>query len=325
MTSNTRKLSVRREQASPSQSCSGYEDRLNRAYRDNGEDEEDTPIDSLHSGQNVTVADEEREESVKEGKEESNKDEAEYEDEHVLSEVHIHPENGYVDGRLLTSYFTIFPPDYGKIVMAPGQTESASAGDSDDDDDGSHGGIVLEIRHTMGSTLRDVEHRVSFQDTVAMELGAGTGLASIAFDVTCTLDRIFCTDYDDSLLRNCFANIDQNTPEASPSHVQVRRLNWLMDDPLSLSAPDNLDEVEGTTSVVDPFAWTEEDMTLWKAKGSLLFAADDMNVVAQAYEYFVQRVACSSSIQAALLEPPTIKYCDYERSNDLVLFKVWCR
>ncbi|KAF9979181.1 hypothetical protein BGZ73_005349 [Actinomortierella ambigua] len=48
------------------------------------------------------------------------------------------------------------------------------------------------------------------------------------------------------------------------------------------------------------------------------FSLTDLDVVAQAYEYFVQRVARSSSIQAVLLDPPMTKFCDYERSNDLV-------
>ncbi|KAG0242356.1 Methyltransferase-like protein 22 [Actinomortierella wolfii] len=210
--------------------------------------------------------------------------EVDYDSDQVLSEVHIHPDNGKVDGRFITSYFTLFPPNFDNIVLAPEQTSAGSHDEESDDD--SQPGIVLEIRHAMGSTLRDVglqvwmgsfllidyllEHRALFNGAVALELGAGTGLASIAVDVAGSFEKIICTDYDENLLRNCVINIEQNMPESSTSHVLVRRLNWLADNFFSSSASARVEEPDSN----DLFAWSDEDVELWRTKGSLIFGAD---------------------------------------------------
>jgi len=202
----------------------------------------------------------------------------------VLSDVHIHPQNGRVDGRLLTS---IFP-----LSLAPrtqtldGEDKEDTLQNNDGDQDWDH---AVEIQHAMGTSLRAVGSQVwmgsfllidwmvtlipELDRAVVLELGAGTGLASIACSLLTPADIFFCTDFDTAVLLNCQQNIDTNlqgflgntgaTTTAGAGHVLCRRLNWLMDCPL--------DPVEEEP---DQFSWMNEDRNLWISQGAYIIAAD---------------------------------------------------
>lgn len=79
-------------------------------------------------------------------------DEDEDQDDIVLSEVHIHPENGRVDGRWLTSVFLLSHTNQDQH-----QETNSDNGSIEDEDQVPHTwDHALEIQHAMGTTLREV-------------------------------------------------------------------------------------------------------------------------------------------------------------------------
>ncbi|KAI8601295.1 hypothetical protein EDD21DRAFT_374831 [Dissophora ornata] len=200
-------------------------------------------------------------------------------DDLVLSEVHIHPTNGRVDGRMITSVFHLNSTAQD-LNQDPG-IEPESAEDTFWD-------YAVDIQHAMGTTLGGVgsqvwmgcfllvDWMVSIKDelsgSVALELGAGTGLASIALRLATQLDKIFCTDYGEEVLSNCKQNVSRNsrplcseqqTSHRLDEHILVRKYNWLMDDPRS-----------PTDGPLDQFNWTAEECEEWRSKGAFVFGAD---------------------------------------------------
>ncbi|KAF9338600.1 hypothetical protein BGZ91_008420 [Linnemannia elongata] len=340
-------------------------------------------------------------------KSENRSDQLEHEDDHddedqtneddtVLSEVHIHPDNGLVDRRTITSTFLLSLK--GQPVLNSQQEScldnsiSVSNNIMVQDDDQENDKDVhdeeldlwdcaVEIKHAMGTDLRGVGSQVwmgcfllidwivhiqeLLNDTTVLEIGAGTGLASIATNLLIAVDRIYCTDYDNDILQNCMANIDLNC--AADKKVMTRRLNWLMDDPL--------EPVENDSHTPDPFGWSSQERQGWKDNGAFILAADvvyddsltdalvdclekllseplpvthprhyigrvaymtmekrynfsldELAVVAQAYEYFKVRIGRSSLIEEEEIDASTLaRHCDYDRTKDLVLFRIGCK
>ncbi|KAF8945860.1 hypothetical protein BGZ47_001819 [Haplosporangium gracile] len=273
-----------------------------------------------------------------------------HEDDTVLSEVHIHPDNGLVDRRTITS--TFFLSRKGQPILncqkdnSPDNSSDKSHlreqdDDKDKDEKPDHWDYSVEIKHAMGTDLRGV----------VLEIGAGTGLASIATNILVAVDRLYCTDYDSDILQNCMANIDLNCP--ADENVMTRRLNWLMDDPME-PVEDNRKR--------DPFGWSSQEHRDWKDNGAFILAADvvyddiltdalvdclekllseplpvshsrhyigrvaymtmekrynfsldQLAVVAQAYEYFKIRIGRSSLIEAEEIDTSTLtRHCDYD-------------
>ncbi|KAF9901368.1 hypothetical protein EC991_006219 [Linnemannia zychae] len=214
------------------------------------------------------------------------------EDDIVLSEVHIHPDNGLVDRRTMTSTFVLSREGVGQVDSSSNGSDTASVGGStidnserdvekdikDEDDEPDCWNYAVEIKHSMGTDLRGVGSQVwmgcfllidwivhiqeQLNGTVVLETGAGTGLATIATSLLTTVDRIFCTDYDSDILENCKANIDLNC--ASKGNIKTRRLNWLIDDPFDSVEDDHFDR----------FAWSSQERQDWKDNGAFILAAD---------------------------------------------------
>ncbi|XP_013373452.1 PREDICTED: methyltransferase-like protein 22 isoform X7 [Chinchilla lanigera] len=105
---------------------------------------------------------------------------------------------------------------------------------------------IIKIEHTMATPLEDVGKQVwqgallladyilfrrdLFQGRTVLELGAGTGFASI---VAATMARtVYCTDVGADLLAMCQRNITLNSHLAAAGGgiVKVRELDWLKDN-----------------------------------------------------------------------------------------------
>ncbi|KAG0281833.1 Methyltransferase-like protein 22 [Linnemannia gamsii] len=323
-------------------------------------------------------------------------------DDTVLSEVHIHPDNGLVDRRTITSTFLLSRK--GQPVVDSQQNNcldnnnskcsdiKAQGDDVDNDEDEheeegeeveeepEHWDYAVEIKHAMGTDLRCVGSQVwmgcfllidwivhiqeQLNGTIVLEIGAGTGLASIATNLLIAVDRVFCTDYDSDILQNCKINIDLNG--VASDIVKTRRLNWLMDDPL---------EAIEENQTPDPFGWSSQESEDWKENGAFILAADvvyddsltdalisclekllseplpvshprhfigrvaymtmekrynfsldQLAVAAQAYEYFKLKIERSLLIEAEEIDVATLtRHCDYDRTKDLVLFRIGCK
>ncbi|KFH65885.1 hypothetical protein MVEG_07988 [Podila verticillata NRRL 6337] len=295
-------------------------------------------------------------------------------DDIVLSEVHIHPDNGRVDGRIMTSTFALSTVNQNTIKDASNKDE-----DNDKDDGEPSWDLELHIQHAMGTNLRNVGSQVwmgcfllvdymvelgSLLDgCVALELGAGTGISSIASGILTNVRKMFCTDFDTNVLSNCQSNVNINSIRPGNTIV-TRRLNWFLPCPM---------EVEGEDE--DDYSWTLEEMQEWTDEGAFIFAADvvyddsltdalveclerlltvplpaghprhehgrvaymtmekrynfslnELDVVAQAHDYFVQRMGRSTQLHLTRLDTGSIgRHCDYERTKDLELFQIACR
>uniref|UniRef100_A0A2K5I2Y6 Methyltransferase-like protein 22 n=1 Tax=Colobus angolensis palliatus TaxID=336983 RepID=A0A2K5I2Y6_COLAP len=135
---------------------------------------------------------------------------------------------------------------------------------------------IIRIEHTMATPLEDVGKQVwrgallladyilfrqdLFRGCTALELGAGTGLASI---IAATVARtVYCTDVGADLLAMCQRNIALNSHLAAAGGgvVKVKELDWLKD---------NL-----CTDPEVPFSWSQEEISDLYDHTTVLFAAE---------------------------------------------------
>uniref|UniRef100_A0A8C0QLF9 Methyltransferase-like protein 22 n=1 Tax=Canis lupus familiaris TaxID=9615 RepID=A0A8C0QLF9_CANLF len=135
---------------------------------------------------------------------------------------------------------------------------------------------IIRIEHTMATPLEDVGKQVwrgallladyilfqrdLFQGRTVLELGAGTGLASI---IAATVARtVYCTDVGTDLLAMCQRNIALNghLTAAAGSVVKVKELDWLQDDLC--------------TDPEVPFSWSQEDVSDLYSHTTILLAAE---------------------------------------------------
>ncbi|KAF0876624.1 MET22 protein, partial [Crocuta crocuta] len=135
---------------------------------------------------------------------------------------------------------------------------------------------IIRIEHTMATPLEDVGKQVwrgallladyilfqrdLFQGRTVLELGAGTGLASI---VAATVARtVYCTDVGADLLAMCQRNIALNghLTAAGGGVIKVKELDWLQDDLC--------------TDPEVPFSWSQEDISDLYSHTTILLAAE---------------------------------------------------
>ncbi|XP_006867313.1 PREDICTED: methyltransferase-like protein 22 [Chrysochloris asiatica] len=135
---------------------------------------------------------------------------------------------------------------------------------------------IIRIEHTMATPLEDVGKQVwrgalllvdyilfqrdFLQGRTVLELGAGTGLASI---VAATMAQtVYCTDVGADLLAMCQQNITLNShlTAAGGGSVKVRELDWREEDLC--------------TDPAVPFSWSQEDISDLYNHTTVLLAAE---------------------------------------------------
>lgn len=145
--------------------------------------------------------------------------------------------------------------------------------DLDDDYDDTCSKDVIKIEHTMATPLEDVGKQVwrgaflladfilsepdMFAGATVLELGAGTGLASIVMATTAA--TVYCTDVGEDLLGMCGRNVTSNS-HVTHGEVKVRHLDWLQE---KLRMDEDLD-----------FSWTQEEVTHMLNNTRVIMAAD---------------------------------------------------
>ncbi|XP_076839588.1 methyltransferase-like protein 22 isoform X2 [Brachyhypopomus gauderio] len=136
---------------------------------------------------------------------------------------------------------------------------------------------VIRIEHTMATMLEDVgkqvwrgalllsdfilSHRAMFQGATVLELGAGTGLASIV--MASVAKMVYCTDVGEDLLSMCQRNVSLNKRFIDPAaehEVKVRHLDWTADD-----FPPDVDS---------QFGWSGDEVAQLHDDATFLMAAD---------------------------------------------------
>ncbi|XP_072032909.1 methyltransferase-like protein 22 [Amphiura filiformis] len=137
---------------------------------------------------------------------------------------------------------------------------------------------VIMIDHCMSTSLADVGLQVwqgsllmcdfilskvsEFKDSIAVELGGGLGLSSIAMAMVAK--TVYCTDVGNQVLTKCQENIQNNSHLFDNSSTQspvvfVRELDWT--------------KTELNKDPTNSFSWRNEDEKNL-AKASVIFAAD---------------------------------------------------
>ncbi|XP_066497944.1 methyltransferase-like protein 22 isoform X2 [Hoplias malabaricus] len=136
---------------------------------------------------------------------------------------------------------------------------------------------TITIEHTMATPLEDVGKQIwrgafllsdfilsnpsVFEDATVLELGAGTGLASIV--MATVAKTVYCTDVGEDLLSMCQRNVSLNrdfNESAVDCVVKVRCLDWTSHDFLSDT------EAE--------FGWREEEVGDLHDNTTIVIAAD---------------------------------------------------
>lgn len=198
--------------------------------------------------------------------------------------------------------------------------------------------------------------RELFRGRTVLELGAGTGLASI---VAATVARtVYCTDVGADLLAMCQQNIILNShlTAAGGGIVKVKELNWLEDDlctdptfPFSWSQEDISDLHEHTTILLAAEVFYDDDLTdaLFKTLSRLAhqlknacvailsvekrlnFTLRHLDVTCEAYDHFLsslhQLERLADSQLRFVVEPVDASFPQlliYERTQQLELWKV---
>ncbi|RKP07864.1 hypothetical protein THASP1DRAFT_30319 [Thamnocephalis sphaerospora] len=237
-------------------------------------------------------------------------------DDFYLSDVHLAPEHGSVDGhwRWFTANAQPEISTAGGSIARRTRARTAAA----------HfcrqalASRPIRVRFRFGTTLQGVgkceqvwpgalllaeflAHRYDalfpHGHGAALELGSGTGLCGAVL-ARFGLERVYCTDTGDAVLRNCRFNLDWNAGDgvsADAASTVVRRLDWLNLPPW-LCAPDTLIRDKKTAwagshdiKAADPvvtkrsnvemaqdatFDWTPEDIRRIDADVRVFLAAD---------------------------------------------------
>ncbi|XP_017562451.1 methyltransferase-like protein 22 isoform X1 [Pygocentrus nattereri] len=155
--------------------------------------------------------------------------------------------------------------------------EAVSDEEDDEAEDKECAKDIIRIEHTMATPLEDVgkqiwrgafllsdfilSHPAVFQEATVLELGAGTGLASII--MARVAKKVYCTDVGEDLLSMCQRNVALNshyTEPAAERGVKVRQLDWTADDFL--------------TDADAEFGWSEEEVADLHDNTTFVIAAD---------------------------------------------------
>lgn len=135
---------------------------------------------------------------------------------------------------------------------------------------------VIKIEHTMATPLEDVGKQVwraaflladyilfkrdMFRSCTVLELGGGTGIASIIMGTVA--NRVYCTDVGEDLLAMCEQNVALNKHLMEPGggEIKVKELDWLKDE--FCTDPEAL------------YSWSEEEIADLHDYCTVIMAAD---------------------------------------------------
>ncbi|XP_060757100.1 methyltransferase-like protein 22 isoform X2 [Neoarius graeffei] len=250
------------------------------------------------------------------------------------------------------------------------QAEGATSDEEEEDDDKMD---VIKIEHTMATPLEDVGKQIwrgafllsdfilsnpaTFRGTTVLELGAGTGFASVV--AASVAKTVYCTDVGEDLLSMCQRNMHLNQRYIAASDgrgVKVRQLDWTADDFLrdvdsefGWSEDEISDLHDNTTVIIAADVCYDDDLTdalfrtLYRISSNLRhsstiyisvekrlnFTLRHMDVSCEAYDHFhrsLDQIAELREKETKFTVSPVScsfpQFFQYERVNQLELWKV---
>ncbi|TRY92879.1 hypothetical protein DNTS_009312 [Danionella cerebrum] len=161
-------------------------------------------------------------------------------------------------------------------AVCPIILSQSAASSGDEDEEGEDALDIIKIEHTMATPLEDVGkqiwrgallladfimgHKSLFKDATVLELGAGTGMVSIAMGIIAK--TVYCTDVGEDLLSMCHRNVTLNRQhfETQERDIKVRQLDWVADD--------------FSTDADVKFSWTDAEVADLHDNATFVIAAD---------------------------------------------------
>ena len=222
--------------------------------------------------------------------------------------------------------------------------------ENDDDDE------FIDVEHKIQSTLSEVgfqvwrgslfmadfvlQYKELFQNKTVLEIGAGTGIASIVVSKHCNPKEIIVTDLEilmDTLKKNLQRNnvfentklevLDVNAYESSSIFPKLPNVDVILGADVIYSK----DITDGIFNLILKYSFSSSndgfDKKLYFAIDKrYVFTLDALETVAPAYEYFMTKIDelnALKKITVSIYEESEIEqaFC-YERSKDLVLVSV---
>uniref|UniRef100_A0A8C6DLG7 Methyltransferase 22, Kin17 lysine n=1 Tax=Moschus moschiferus TaxID=68415 RepID=A0A8C6DLG7_MOSMO len=205
---------------------------------------------------------------------------------------------------------------------------------------------VIKIEHTMATPLEDVGKQVwrgallladyilfqrdLFQGRTVLELGAGTGLASII--AATVAQTVYCTDVGADLLAMCQRNITLNSHllASGGGVVKVKELDWLRDDLCTVFYDDDLTDAVFKTLSRLAHKLKNACTAILSVEKRLNFTLRHLDVTCEAYDHFRGWLRRLEGLAGGRLrfavEPVDASFPQllvYERIQQLELWKIF--
>jgi len=201
-----------------------------------------------------------------------------------------------------------------------------------------------------------ISHDNLFKDKIILELGSGSGFVGIIAARTCNL--CFLTDYESSILSNCYHNVELNyhlfpthSPDSLPARVRKLDLlsplepfpacllltekgcpyQWTSEDIKNLSAVDKIiasDIIYNEVLTDAFFRFLEKTWSLSPGiiayvslEKRIQFSEDFLEDISPAYDYFINKLQ-NSNRKFKRISGNFSQTLDYERVEELQLWEI---